>query len=69
MTVREVVEMVKADLGSIRVPAAETHAIGVPIARAIQNLDAVIRAMDEFDQQRQEEAAEGEEDGRDHLAE
>lgn len=54
MTVREVVEQVKKDLGEINVPVAQLQSIGFPIARAIEGLDAVIQAWDEEDKQNRE---------------
>ena len=49
MTVREVVEQVAKDLGNINVPVSQMQNIGVPIAQAIQGLNAVIQAWDEAD--------------------
>lgn len=49
MTVREVVEQVVKDLGNINVPVSQMQNIGVPIAQAIQGLNAVIQAWDEAD--------------------
>jgi len=54
MTVREVVELVRNDLGNISVPVSQMTTIGVPIARAIDGLNAVIQAWDEEDKQNRE---------------
>lgn len=51
MTVREVVEQVAKDLGNINVPVSQMQNIGVPIAQAIQGLNAVIQVWDELDKQ------------------
>lgn len=51
MTVREVVELVRNDLGNISVPVSQMTTIGVPIARAIDGLDAVLKAWDDEDKQ------------------
>lgn len=56
MTVREVVEQVKKDLGEINVPVAQMQAIGFPIAQAIDGLNAVLQAWDEEDKQKTEQA-------------
>lgn len=56
MTVREVVELVRNDLGNISVPVSQMTTIGVPIARAIDGLDAVLKAWDEEDKQKTEQA-------------
>lgn len=47
MTVREAVVQVITDLGNISVPVAQMQTIGIPIAQAVQNLGAVVRAWDE----------------------
>lgn len=49
MTVREVVETVKKNLGEINIPVSQMQAIGFPIAHAIDGLDAVLKAWDEAD--------------------
>ena len=56
MTVREVVELVRNDLGNISVPVSQMTTIGVPIARAIDGLDAVLKAWDEEDKQKEEQS-------------
>lgn len=58
MTVREVVEQVKKNLGEINVPVAQMQAIGFPIAQAIDGLDAVLKAWDEQEKQEQQEQPE-----------
>lgn len=60
MTVREVVEQVKKNLGEINVPVAQMQSIGFPIARAIDGLNAVLQAWDEEDKQNQKQPEEPE---------
>ena len=55
MTVREVVVQVITDLGNISVPVAQMQNIGIPIAQAVQNLDAVVRAWDEEEKKEKEQ--------------
>lgn len=54
MTVRNVVEMVVSDLGNISVPVSQMSAIGVPIARCVDGLNAVLQAWDEDEKKKQE---------------
>lgn len=65
MTVREVIEQVKKDLGEINVPVAQMQSIGFPIARAIEGLDAVIQAWDDEDKQNREKQETQEQSNRD----
>lgn len=55
MTVRDVVEQVKKELGEISVPVAQMQGIGIPIARAIEGLTVVLKAWDEAEKKDKEE--------------
>lgn len=59
MTVREIVETVIKDLGSINVPVGQLNSIGMPIARAIQGLQMCVNAWNE---EEAKQAAQAQED-------
>lgn len=62
MTVREIVEMVIKDLGSIDVPVNRLNSVGVPIANAIQGLQLCVQAWDEEEAKQAAQAQEDDDD-------
>ena len=63
MTVKEVLEITRNNLGNIAVPRALNQMIGIPIDQAIGNINACIEAMDRQEAQTQEAEQTGGEDG------
>ena len=63
MTVKEVLEITRNNLANIAVPRALNQMIGIPIDRAIGNINACIEALDRQKSQTQEAEQTGGEDG------
>lgn len=55
MTVRDVIEQIIKDLGSVEVRMSDIDRYGIPIARAINGLKEVCNAWDREAQETQEE--------------